>query len=222
MCENNFKTIKLTIELVFVAKTRTLSVIKIITKVQSVMTRKLVLSTTFLELSSQLRRFVSRIVQPDDVEDIVQETFVKSYQADLKQDIKYARSYMLKTAKHLALNHIAKWDNQHCDSLDSSDDYQQSLKSMQLEDEVTSKERFLLFCRATEQLSQPVRKCFILKKVYGMSQKEIAAYMKLSESTVEKHIAKGLLQSMHYMQQHDQLDEQQHSPTIKPARRVGK
>ena len=57
----------------------------------------------------------------------------------------------IKTAKHLALNHIAKWDNQHCDSLDTSDDYQQLLKSMQLEDEVTSKERFLLFCRATEQ-----------------------------------------------------------------------
>ena len=54
-----------------------------------------------------------------------------------------------------------------------------------------------------------------------MSQKEIAAHMKLSESTVEKHIAKGLLQSMHYMQQHEQLGEQ-HNPTIKPARRVGK
>ncbi|MBB1291909.1 RNA polymerase sigma factor [Pseudoalteromonas sp. SR44-5] len=185
------------------------------------MTRKPTLSTTFIDLSSQLRRFVSRIVQPDDVEDIVQETFVKSYQADLKQDIKYTRSYMLKTAKHLALNHIAKWDNQHCDSLDTSDDYQQSLRSMQLEDEVTSKERFLLFCRATEQLSQPVRKCFILKKVYGMSQKEIAAQMKLSESTVEKHIAKGLLQSMRYMQQHEQLGEHS-SATIEPARRVGK
>ncbi|NMM41795.1 RNA polymerase sigma factor [Pseudoalteromonas arctica] len=181
------------------------------------MTRKPALSATFIELSSQLRRFVSRIVQPDDVEDIVQETFIKSYQADLKQDIKYTRSYMLKTAKHLALNHIAKWDNQHCDSLDTSDDSQQSLRSMQLEDEVTSKERFLLFCRATEQLSQPVRKCFILKKVYGMSQKEIAAQMKLSESTVEKHIAKGLLQSMRYMQQHEHS-----SATIEPTRRVGK
>ena len=213
-------TTKLTNCLVIGAKTRTLGVI-IIARVKLIMTRKPTLSTTFIDLSSQLRRFVSRIVQPDDVEDIVQETFVKSYQADLKQDIKYTRSYMLKTAKHLALNHIAKWDNQHCDSLDTSDDYQQSLRSMQLEDEVTSKERFLLFCRATEQLSQPVRKCFILKKVYGMSQKEIAAQMKLSESTVEKHIAKGLLQSMRYMQQHEQFGEHS-SATIEPARRVGK
>lgn len=178
-------------------------------------------TNTFVELSAQIRRFVSRIVLPDDVEDIVQETFVKSYEADLKQDIKYTHSYMLKTAKNLALNHVAKWDNKHNDSLDTSDDYQQHLKSMQLEDEVTSKERFLLFCRATEQLSQPVRKCFILKKVYGMSQKEIAEQMCLSESTVEKHIAKGLLKSMQYMQQQEQ-DTHAIEQTVTATRRVGK
>ena len=43
--------------------------------------------TAFTEISSKLRRFVSRIVSPDDVEDIVQETFIKSYEADLKQNI---------------------------------------------------------------------------------------------------------------------------------------
>jgi RNA polymerase sigma-70 factor (ECF subfamily) len=183
------------------------------------MTHKTKVANTFVDLSSKLRRFVSRIVLPDDVEDIVQETFIKSYEADLKQDIKYTHSYMLKTAKHLALNHIAKWDNKYNDSLNVSDDYQKNLESIQLEDEVTSKERFLLFCRATDQLSQPVRKCFILKKVYGMSQKEIAVQMSLSESTVEKHIAKGLLKAMLYMK------EQEQSPMsdiqrIKPVRRV--
>ena len=74
--------------------------------------------TAFTEISSKLRRFVSRIVSPDDVEDIVQETFIKSYEADLKQNIEYTHSYMLKTAKHLALNHIAKWDNKYKESLD--------------------------------------------------------------------------------------------------------
>ena len=75
------------------------------------MARGIKLASTFSDISTQLRRFVSKIVLPDDVDDIVQETFVKSYEAELKQDIQYTRSYMLKTAKHLALNHIAKWDN---------------------------------------------------------------------------------------------------------------
>ena len=94
------------------------------------------------------------------------------------------------------------------------------LKSMKLEDEYTSKERFLLFCRATEQLSSSIRKCFILKKVYGMSQKEIADQMQLSQSTVEKHIAKGLLQTMLYMREHEQspqtnLKAQAHPISVK-------
>lgn len=188
------------------------------------MTKKNSLTASFLGLSTQLRRFVSRIVAPDDVEDIVQETFIKSYEADLKKDIKYARSYMLRTAKHLALNHVAKWDNKYNDSLDEGSEYQQALSSLQLEDEVTSKERFLLFCRATEQLSQSVRKCFILKKVYGMSQKEIAQQMQLSESTVEKHIAKGLLQSMQYMHAHEHIGRPRSfsEQGQAPARRVGK
>ncbi|WP_372760679.1 RNA polymerase sigma factor [Pseudoalteromonas sp.] len=185
------------------------------------MARGLKLATTFTELSSQLRRFVSRIVLPDDVEDILQETFVKSYEAGLKQDIQFTRGYMLKTAKHLALNHIAKWDNKFSDSLCHDSELPQLLKSMQLEDEYTSKERFLLFCRATEQLTSTVRKCFILKKVYGMSQKEIAQQVNLSQSTVEKHIAKGLLHTMLYMREHTHCDiTQQHQQAVneqKPA-----
>ncbi|MGO3422366.1 MAG: RNA polymerase sigma factor [Pseudoalteromonas distincta] len=171
------------------------------------MTKKVKFTSTFVDISKQLKRFVSRIVQPDDVEDIVQETFVKSYEADLKQDIQFTRSYMLKTAKHLALNHIAKWDNKFNDSLENDNELPVLLKSMKLEDEYTSKERFLLFCRATEQLNSSIRKCFILKKVYGMSQKEIADQMQLSQSTVEKHIAKGLLQTMLYMREHEQSSQ---------------
>lgn len=172
------------------------------------MTTKVNMTSTFVDITKQLKRFVSRIVQPDDVDDIVQETFIKSYEADLKQDIQFRRSYMLKTAKHLALNHIAKWDNKFSDSLEHDAELPPLLKSSQLEDEYTSKERFLLFCRATDQLNSSIRKCFIFKKVYGMSQKEIAQHMQLSESTVEKHIAKGLLQTMLYMKEHEQTYNQ--------------
>jgi RNA polymerase sigma-70 factor (ECF subfamily) len=43
------------------------------------------------------------------------------------------------------------------------------------------------------QLPLQCRRAFLLKKVYGLSQKEIAGYLGISESTVEKHVAKGLL-----------------------------
>jgi RNA polymerase sigma factor (sigma-70 family) len=158
-------------------------------------------SKIFINYQSTIRRFICRIVKPDDIDDIVQETFVRSYEANLKQEIKYVRSYMLKTAKNLALNHNAKWDNKYNDSIEDFVEPPVELSSANFEDDYESKERFLCFCRATDQLSGSVRKCFILKKVYGFSQKEIAKHLQLSESTVEKHIAKGLLKSVRYMEQ---------------------
>lgn len=164
------------------------------------MTNKNKFTNIFLDYKNTIRGFISRIVKPDDIDDIVQETFVRSYEANLKQEIKYARSYMLKTAQNLAFNHNAKWDNKFNDSIEDFVEPPVELTSATFEDDYESKERFLSFCRATDQLSGSVRKCFILKKVYGLSQKEIAQYLQLSESTVEKHVAKGLLKSVQYMQ----------------------
>ncbi|WP_057831199.1 RNA polymerase sigma factor [Colwellia sp. TT2012] len=158
------------------------------------------LAKLFISTRKHISFLISHIVKPDDIDDIVQETFVKTYEADLKQEIKYVRSYMLKTAKNLALNHVAKWDNKYKDSLEDFTEPPVQLTSTKVEDDYESKEQFLFFCRATEQLSGSVRKCFILKKVYGLSQKEIASYLKLSESTVEKHIAQGLLKSARFME----------------------
>lgn len=153
----------------------------------------------FLNYRSQLRRAVSGIVRSEDIDDIVQETFVKSYEAELKQEIKYERTYMLQTAKHLALNHVARFSEKYNQSLEDSDSLPVNLTSSSLETQFESKERFLHFCRATDTLSEEVKRVFILKKVYGLSQREIASYLKLAESTIEKHVAKGLMKCSIYM-----------------------
>jgi len=176
-------------------------------------------ASIFISYSANIKRYISRIVYPDDIDDIVQETFVRSYEAELKQEIKYARSFMLKTAKNLALNHINKWDNKYKDSIEDFAAPTVELTTPDFEDEFESKERFLQFCRATEQLSDSVRKTFILKKVYGFSQKEIAQYLNLSESTVEKHVAKGLLKCVRYMERIDNNQGQSNISTLSSKQR---
>jgi len=178
------------------------------------MTRNSTITQLFLSTKKNIGRLISHIVKADDIDDIVQETFVKTYEADLKQEIKYVRSYMLKTAKNLALNHVARWDNKYNDSLEDFTQPPVQLTSINVEDDYESKEQFLFFCRATDQLSGSVRKCFILKKVYGLSQKEIASYLGLSESTVEKHIAQGLLKSAMY------IKRMNHEQGVKQAKKT--
>jgi len=176
------------------------------------MAEKSNISDVFISYSAKLRRIVSRIVPPKDIDDIVQDTFVRSYEANLKKEIKYSRSYMLKTAKNLALNHAEKWDNKFNDSLEEFSEPLFELTTQDFEDEFESKERFLVFIQATNQLTTPVRKCFILKKVYGLRQKEIANYLHISESTVEKHVAKGLLSCALYMERID--NNQSHTESV--------
>lgn len=178
-------------------------------------------SDIFAKYSNKLKRVIGRIVQPDDIDDIVQDTFVRSYEAELKQEIKYVRSYMLKTAKHLALNHVAKSSYRFNHSIEEFVETPIELISTSFESEFESKERFLFFCRATEQLSEPVRKCFILKKVYGLSQSEIAKYLNISESTVEKHVAKGLFKSVQYMESVSAQGESLQTPSALSKRSAG-
>mgnify|MGYP003635366629 CR=1 FL=1 len=158
----------------------------------------------FLEIRGQLERHVRRFVGLQHVDDVVQETFVKSIEAELINEITYARTYLLRTAKHLALNHLEKWDNKYSAPLEdlsaSTVDYTSAVSP---ELHAQHNERFLSFCDAADQLEGNVRKAFILKKVYGQSQKEIAEHLGLSESTVEKHVAKGLRHCADYLESMD-------------------
>lgn len=158
------------------------------------------ITDVFLRYRSQLRRAVSGIVRSEEVDDIVQETWLKSYEAELKQEIQFEKTYMLKTARNLAINHISRAAEKSNFSIDELDEQDAIFEGMQLERHVESKERFLHFCRATDTLSPEVKRVFLLKKVYELSQREIADYLGISESTVEKHVAKGLHLCANYLQ----------------------
>jgi RNA polymerase sigma-70 factor (ECF subfamily) len=148
----------------------------------------------------RVARVVGRIVQPRDVEDIVQEAFVRCYEAARTTPIRHPRSFLLTTAKNLAINHVVSADSKRTDRVASFDDSAVSLYTLPLEREVESQEQFMLLCRAVSQLPVQCRRAFILKKVYGLSRKEIAAYMGITESTVQKHVAKGLLMCAQYLE----------------------
>ncbi|KTF07577.1 RNA polymerase sigma-70 factor FecI [marine sediment metagenome] len=164
-----------------------------------IMTRKSTVAETFLKYRSKLMRAVGSIVGADDIEDIVQEAFYKELRSRIKTRNTIRATYMLKTARNLALNHVAKAENKNKQQLDDMDILPYELVGHSLEKNVESKERFIHFCRATDTLSADVKRVFLLKKVYGMRQKEIAELVGLSESTVEKHVAKGLMMCSRYL-----------------------
>ena len=54
-------------------------------------------------------------------------------------------------------------------------------------------------CAAVASLPPKCRKVYLLRKVYGMSYKDIAATLQISDSTVEAHISKGYARCDEYV-----------------------
>ena len=153
------------------------------------------LGNVFVGMRGQLARAVTSIVPPAEVEDVVQETYVRACKASSLGELRAPRSYMLKTARNLALDHIKRAGYLLVDSLDSAGDEQSEAflpRERDTLEQVCSDEEFALFCAAVRDLPLQCRRAFVLKKVYGFTQKEIAEEMQISEKTVEGHIAKGI------------------------------
>lgn len=153
----------------------------------------------FLELRPLLFKVIGRIVKPQEIEDIVQETFVQSYAAARNTKIRNPRAFMLVTARNIALNYIKRADQRLNCSIEDVFDEEISALAVSVEDKCQTEERFLTFCRAVYELPIACRRVFIYKKIYGLTQKEIAEKLGISTSMVEKHLAKGMAMTVKHM-----------------------
>ncbi|MBV1910210.1 MAG: sigma-70 family RNA polymerase sigma factor [Kangiellaceae bacterium] len=167
-----------------------------------------------------ISRVISRMVPPHEVEDIVQETYVKICQIDNKDRIESPKSFMYKTARNLALDYLKHSNNQLVDRVNNPNILESLLADDELDEmyeQALIQSEFSHFCDAVRQLPTQCRRVFVLRKVYGCTQKEIATQLSVSESTVEKHIAKGMKQCTLYMkQQHatDSVSRPHHNNTM--------
>jgi len=161
----------------------------------------------YLAVRSSLARAVLRLVPPREVEDIVQETYVRVCQIEQHgRTIEEPRAFLFKTARNLALDYLKRADTRLLVGMDDLSEPLPDTADPSLDqtfEEVATDEEFSLFCRAVRTLPLQCRRVFVMKKVYGYSQREIAQHFNLSENTVEKHIAEGIKRCMLFMHQHD-------------------
>ena len=158
--------------------------------------------TEFEASKTALRRYLGRFFRrPQDVEDFLQETFVRAYAAEARGPILMPRAYLFRVAKHVSLNEIARRKNSATDSVEDFPDPDVVGSGTQpgVEQEVDGRRQLALFANAVAALPSQCRKVLVLKKIEGLSQREIATRLGIAESTVEKHLAKALLLTRDYM-----------------------
>ena len=160
------------------------------------------MANVFVTIREQLSRVVARIVPPRDIEDIVQETYVRVCQVSGKKQLRSPRAFLFRTARNLALDHIRRHEFRFATSVEDDPgtgfgEGEQGYNATY--EQAASDEEFAEFCNAVRHLPLQCRRAFVLKKVYGYSQMEIAQELAISESTVEKHISLGVRRCAEYM-----------------------
>lgn len=154
----------------------------------------------YMSMYSGIAAMVARIVPQDDVEDIVQETYLRLRRVLASQEIRHPRSYIYTSARNLALDSLKKGGGSRaiewCDDADFA-----STGNDVTADTIDSHQSFDRLCDAVECLPKRAQQVFVLKKVYGYSQREISAELGIAESTVEKHVGLAVRRCKEHMTQ---------------------
>ncbi|MAD61947.1 MAG: RNA polymerase subunit sigma-70 [Haliea sp.] len=169
------------------------------------------LEHNYISIMGRLKRAISGIVPPKEVEDIVQEAYVRACQADRDSPISSPRSFLFKTVRNLAIDHMKRAETRLSDGFDEDEtDYAVSRPyGTDPLTEVVNHQEFSLFCEAVRLLPPQCRRAFVLKKVYGYSRREIAELMGVSENTVQTQIARGMKSCTQFM---DRCSEESTEP----------
>lgn len=159
------------------------------------------IGNVFQKNITPLKHYVSRFFSSShDVEDVLQDVFIRVVEAEQKNHIDMPKAFIYKVAKNLALNEKSK-ASQQLQSFIEPDELEKITAGIALEDLIEQEQRFEHFCSSVNKLPPQCKKVFIMKKVHGLANSEIALQLNISVGTVDKHLAKGLITCRNDLQQ---------------------
>lgn len=141
----------------------------------------------------------SRFPTGVDIEDVVQDAYLKVMRAHASKEVKAPKAFLFATARNLALNALrhAKVRGEtsevpfdQCDFLDEREGVPETVaRNQELE----------ILTKAIQSLPDRCRQIFTLRKVYGMTQREIAKKLNISARTVNAQISIGVNKCADYV-----------------------
>jgi RNA polymerase sigma factor (sigma-70 family) len=145
-----------------------------------------------------LRTFLAHTLPyRDDVSDVVQETYARllALSPERRSAVRTWRAFLFATARNVAMDQLRRRELVSLDALPEISAADVVLRGSQERrpDEIVNltQERRLL-ARVIASLPEKCRQVLILRKIHGLSHKEIALRMGIAEHTVEKHVSHGV------------------------------
>lgn len=126
-----------------------------------------------------------------EADDIIQEAYAILADLETVEEIRFPRAYLFQVVRSVITRHVRRArvvSIRTIDDLDHepADDYPSPERI------AIDRDQLRRLAEAIASMPDRTQEAFVLRRVDGLSQREISARMAISENTVEKHISRGL------------------------------
>jgi RNA polymerase sigma-70 factor (ECF subfamily) len=157
------------------------------------------ITRSFIAAKAALMRYVGRLNGDVDIEDVVQEAYLRAFQKERLREIENPKAYLFRAARNITLNIARTNSRRPTDYIEDADAVFSAGSSYGPCDEIEADELIGLHCVAISLLPRRCREVYVLKKVYGYSREEISRKLGISISTVEGHLTRGYAHCDNYL-----------------------
>ena len=149
------------------------------------------------ELISHLMRMVKC---RETAQDIAQDCYLVLASSANTLTIDHPRGFLYRTASNLAIDHFRH--NKVVERFADLEQFEDESNLPNVEAEISKEQWRTLLHQTINELPPRCRDAFILHKIKGLSYREVAQFLDISESAVEKHIIKGLMHCRNRLGKH--------------------
>lgn len=141
----------------------------------------------------------SRFGADCEVDDVIQEAFARVVRAYARGEVLAPKAFLFATARNLAFDHLRRRHLAPTRQLLELHVIEALEHGSDIPETVARNQELALLAEAIQTLPERCRRIFTLRKLYGLSQREIADKLGISERTVSAQLTIGVHKCTAYL-----------------------